>query len=59
MVIGERSGNRPSLPDYMQKEPAESSHLLRGAQTKQAERKAQVSHAVSYRTVRKEVNGDV
>lgn len=59
MVIGERSGKRPSLPDYMQKESAESSRLLRGAQTKHAERKEQVSPAVSYRTVRKGLNGDV
>jgi putative transposase len=59
MVIGERSGTRPTLPDHMQKEPADSSRLLRGAQTKQVERKEHVSPAVSYRTVRKEVNGDV
>lgn len=59
MIIGERSGKRPSLPEHMQKEPADSSRLLRGAQTKHTERKQQVSPAVSYRTVRKEVNRDV
>jgi hypothetical protein len=59
MIIGDRSGKRPSLPEHMQKEPAESSRLLRGAQIKHTERRQQVSPAVSYRTVRKEVNGDV
>jgi putative transposase len=59
MIIGERSGKRPTLPEYMQPEAADSSRLLRGAQTKHTERKAQVSPAVSYRTVRKEGNGDV
>jgi putative transposase len=59
MIIGERSGKRPTLPEYMQPEPADSSRLLRGAKNKHAERKEQVSPAISYRTVRKEVNGDV
>lgn len=59
MVIGERSGKRPALPDHLQPEPADASRLLRGAERKHSERKEQQVPAVSYRTVRKEVGGDV
>ncbi|WP_201319388.1 DDE-type integrase/transposase/recombinase [Paenibacillus sp. EPM92] len=59
LVIGERSGKRPPLPDHMQKEPADTSRLLRGAEQNHQKRHEQQAPAVSYRTVRKEVNGDV
>lgn len=59
LVIGERSGKRPELPEYLQKKPADSSRLLRGAEQKHEERKTQQTLAVSYRSVRKEVNGNV
>jgi putative transposase len=59
LVIGERSGKRPELPEHLQPEPAESSRLLRGAEQKQAERKERQAPAVSYRTVLKEVKDHV
>lgn len=59
LVIGERAGKRPALPDHLQPEPADSSRLLHAAEQKHAERKTQQAPAVSYRTVRKEVDGDV
>lgn len=59
LIIGERSGKRPTLPDYMQKEPADTSRLLRGAEQKHEQRKEQQAPAISYRAVRKEVSGDV
>lgn len=59
LVIGERSGKRPSLPDHLQPEAADSSRLLRGAERQHAERRVQQVPAVSYRTVRKEENGHV
>jgi hypothetical protein len=59
LVIGERSGQRPRLPDHLQPEAADSSRLLRGAERKHEERHVQQAHAVSYRTVRKEEDGHV
>jgi transposase InsO family protein len=59
LVIGERSGKRPPLPDHMQKEPADTSRLLRGAKRQEERRHEQQAPAISYRTVRKEVNRDV
>ena len=59
LVIGEYSGKRPKLPEYMQTEPAESSRLLNAAAKKNQERKANHTPAISYRTVRKEGEGHV
>lgn len=59
LVIGERSGKRPALPDHMQKEPADISRLLRGAKRQEERRREHQAPAVSYRTVRKEVSRDV
>lgn len=59
LLIGERSGKRPVLPDHLQQEPVESSRLLRGAEQKRAERKEHQAPAVSYRTVRKEADDHV
>lgn len=54
LVIGERTGKRPKLPDHMQIKPTDSSRLLTAAAKKNHLRKEQHSPAVSYRTVRKE-----
>lgn len=54
LVIGERSGKRPKLPEHLQPEPAESSRLLNAAAKKNQERKESQPPAVSYRMVRKE-----
>lgn len=58
LVIGERAGLRPTLPENLQQEKATSSRLLRGAKQKQSERNMQQAPAVSYRSV-KEVGGNV
>lgn len=59
LVIGERSGKRPSLPEHIQPQKADSSRLLNAAQEKNQERQKRQIPAISYRTVRKEENVDV
>lgn len=57
LVITERTGRRPSLPEKMTKEPAGSSRLLKGAQRKNKERRAAAMTptvpAVSFRNIGK------
>ncbi len=53
LVIGERTGQRPKLPEHLQLKPAESSRLLTAAAQKNQQRKEQQAPAISYRTVRK------
>jgi putative transposase len=55
LVIGERAGVRPQLPDHMQRESADTSRLLRAAEPKHDQRKEKQTPAVSYRNVPKEV----
>jgi len=59
LVIGDRAGQRPKLPEFMQPVPAESSRLLDAATQKNLERKQQQAPAISYRTVCKEGRSDV
>lgn len=54
LVIGERAGKRPTMPEYLQPQPAESSRLLTAAQEKNQQRQIRQAPAISYRTVRKE-----
>jgi len=54
LVIGPRAGRRPKLPEYTQIEMTEYSRLLAAVKQKNHERKEQMAHAVSYRTVKKE-----
>lgn len=54
LVIGERTGPRPTLPEHMQPEPASSSRLLNAARKQNEQRKAVQIPAVSYRTVKKD-----
>lgn len=54
LVIGEKSGPRPRLPEYMQAQPAESSRLLTAAERQNEQRKSLQIPAVSYRTVKKD-----
>ncbi len=58
-VIREWSGKRPALPDHMQPEKADESRLLRAAEEQNKQRNERQAPAVSYRTVRKEVNKHV
>jgi putative transposase len=59
LVIGERAGKRPKMPETMLLKETDASRLLRGAEQKLAERRQHQAPAVSYRTVRKEVGADV
>lgn len=59
LVIGEYAGKRPSLPDHLQPQPAESSRLLEAAAEKKQKRQAKQIPAISYRAVRKEEKEDV
>ncbi|WP_251028418.1 hypothetical protein [Bacillus sp. ISL-18] len=58
LVIGGRSGKRPTLPSDLQASKADSSRLLKAAEQKHQERKKDQAPAVSFRAVWKE-NGDV
>lgn len=51
LVIGERTGQRPPLPERLLLQPAESSRLLTAAAKQNQLRKEQTSPAVSYRAV--------
>ena len=57
MVITEKTGKRPSLPEKMTKKPAGSSRLLQGAKKVNADRKASAVTpsvpAVSFRNIGK------
>jgi hypothetical protein len=60
LVIGEKTGERPHLPEQLLPEKAESSRLLAAATKKNKERKEQHAPAVSYRAIRKgEDDGNV
>ncbi|CAM3355857.1 DDE-type integrase/transposase/recombinase [Marinicrinis lubricantis] len=58
LVIGERAGKRPPLPDHLQPVPADSSRLLSAAEVQSHGRRSEQAPAVSYRKKGK-VNGDV
>lgn len=59
LVIGERVGRRPKIPEFMQPVLAESSRLLDAAVKKNLERQQQQVPAISYRTVCKEGHSNV
>lgn len=59
LVIGDRAGQRPKLPEFMQPQPAGSSRLLDAAARKNIEREQQRTPAISYRSVYKEGSGNV
>lgn len=54
LVIGERAGKRPKLPEHFGTEPADTSRLLDAAGEHHKERLKQQRPAVSYRRVSKE-----
>lgn len=53
LVIGERTGKRPPLPEHLTPQPANASRLLIAATERNQERQQQQSPAVSYRTVQR------
>ena len=59
LVIGERAGRRPPLPEHLGKQPADSSRLLEAAKKKHQERQEQATPAVRYDAVWKGDKGDV
>ncbi|ABZ84020.1 transposase, putative [Heliomicrobium modesticaldum Ice1] len=59
LVIGERTGPRPKLPERLSPQSADSSRLLAAATQQKEQRKARQAPVVSYRTVRKEGNKGV
>lgn len=54
LVIGERAGKRPDLPEHLQVQGVESSRLLKAAERKNQERQIEQKPAVTFRTVWKE-----
>lgn len=54
MVIGERTGKRPALPESMQTEPVDASRLLRGAEKQHEARGNKQLQAISFRSMRKD-----
>lgn len=54
LVIGERAGKRPSLPEHFGPQPADTSRLLNAAEERNQERQKQHAPAVSYRRVVRE-----
>lgn len=54
LIIGERAGKRPPLPDHLNRLPADASRLLAAAEERSRDRKAQQVPAVAYRRVKKE-----
>ena len=59
LVIGERAGKRPKLPERLQVQPAESSRLLAAAAKRNRKREEDQVNAVSYRRVVKAGEKDV
>ena len=59
LVIGEKTGPRPTLPPQLLPQPAQSSRLLTAAAKQNEQRKAKQTPAVTYRTVKKDGEGDV
>lgn len=59
LVIGERAGKRPLLPEHLQSQPTDSSRLLTAAEEKHRQRNERQAPAISYRRVKKEEIGRV
>jgi putative transposase len=53
LVIGEKTGPRPALPQHLLPQPAETSRLLNAAKKQNEEREKRQIPAVTYRTVKK------
>ncbi|MCY9667642.1 Mu transposase C-terminal domain-containing protein [Paenibacillus alginolyticus] len=51
LVIGERAGKRPPLPEHLVEVPADASRLLAAAEDRNVARKEQHAPAVAYRQV--------
>ncbi len=58
LIIGEKTGKRPELPPHLQPQPAQDSRLLRAAAKQNEQRRAVQAPAVTYRTVKKDGEGN-
>ncbi|WP_066442445.1 DDE-type integrase/transposase/recombinase [Cytobacillus gottheilii] len=54
LIIGERAGKRPELPEHLQVQSVESSRLLRAAERRNQDRQIEQKPAVTFRAVWKE-----
>ena len=54
LVIGERAGKRPELPEHLQVQSVDSSRLLKAAERKNLDRQIEQKPAVTFRAVWKE-----
>lgn len=59
LIIGERTGQRPKLLEYLNKVPADSSRLLTAAAKQNQQRQVQQATAISYRSISKGVGKHV
>jgi hypothetical protein len=59
LVIGERAGKRPKLPEHLGPSQTNTSRLLTAAAQQNLARKEQITPAISYRAVRKEEEKNV
>ncbi len=59
LVIGDRAGLKPKIPEHLQQKPADTSRLLNAAQQKNIQHKEQKAPAISFRAVHKEGPGNV
>ena len=59
LVIGERAGHRPKLPEHLGPKPATASRLLDAAEKQHEQRKEQQARAISYTSAWNEVKRDV
>ena len=59
LVISQRAGKRPALPEFMQTERTDASRLLRGAEKQHEAREDRQLQAISFRSMRMEGEGHV
>lgn len=59
LVIGERAGKRPELPEHLQVQSVNASRLLKAAERKNQERQIEQKPAVTFRAVWKEDDSSV
>jgi len=58
LVVGEHTGPRPKLPDFMTPEPPETSRLLDEKQKRYNKRRLSATRAISYTQINKSGGGD-
>jgi len=59
LIIGERVGKRPGLPEHLEVKATDSSRLLSAATSKNKERQTRQNHAISFSRTGKEDSSHV